>query len=55
MGSLPQLSQYMQRCFGLAEQLSLVADPQTDDEGMALERARAPQRSRQETSLDDNF
>tara|TARA_R110002020_G_scaffold443366_4_gene654588 strand:- start:253 stop:594 length:342 start_codon:yes stop_codon:yes gene_type:complete len=41
--------------YGLAEQLSLVADPQTDDEGMALERARAPQRSRQETSLDDNF
>ncbi|WP_082562790.1 MULTISPECIES: helix-turn-helix transcriptional regulator [unclassified Rhizobium] len=41
--------------YGLTEQLSLVADPETDDEGLALERARAPQRSRQGTSLDDNF
>jgi transcriptional regulator with XRE-family HTH domain len=41
--------------YGLTEQLSQVADPETDQEGKALERARAPQRSRRESALDDNF
>ncbi|MDL2405545.1 helix-turn-helix transcriptional regulator [Rhizobium calliandrae] len=41
--------------YGLTEQLSQVADPESDQEGKALERTRAPRRSRQETSLDDNF
>ncbi|UWU17102.1 helix-turn-helix domain-containing protein (plasmid) [Rhizobium sullae] len=41
--------------YGLTEQLMQVADPETDQEGRALERARAPQRARQERTLDDNF
>lgn len=41
--------------YGLTEQLSQVADPDTDLEGKALEAARAPQRARQKGTLDDNF
>ncbi|MDX3924711.1 MAG: helix-turn-helix transcriptional regulator [Shinella sp.] len=41
--------------FGMAGQLSQVADPESDEEGKALESARAPKRARRERTLDDNF
>ncbi|MFA1621716.1 helix-turn-helix transcriptional regulator [Rhizobium mongolense] len=41
--------------YGLTEQLTQVGDPETDQEGKALERARTPQRARQGRTLDDNF
>lgn len=41
--------------YGLTEGFTQVADPEADAEGKALERARSPQRARQERTLDDNF
>ena len=40
---------------GLLDQLHTVADPASDTEGVALERARAPKRARRRRVLDDDF
>lgn len=40
---------------GLLDQLRTVADPASDTEGVALERARAPKRARRRQALDDGF
>ena len=40
---------------GLLDQLYAVADPASDTEGVALERARAPKRARRRRALDDDF
>ena len=40
---------------GLLDQLRTVADPASDTEGVALERARVPKRARRRRVLDDDF
>lgn len=40
---------------GLLDQLTQVANPDGDTEGVALERARAPKRARHRQTLDDDF
>ncbi len=40
---------------GLLEDARTLADPDRDEEGKALERARAPRRARRRTELDNDF
>ena len=40
---------------GLLEQMDDVADPARDEEGLLLERVRAPQRASTRRTLDDDF
>ena len=40
---------------GLLGDLSEVAEPDRDEEGKALERARSPRRARSRRSLSDDF
>ena len=40
---------------GLIDQMQFVADPDRDEEGKILERARSPKTARQRKALDDDF